>query len=183
MTKLRLASLYVRHQNTQSAVLHFINFPSLLLNMRLSALLKASYAYGGPYKLLFLNLRGGQFIGAILALSCYAWLLSILSSHHLAIASGNKAIVGIGTYLSIYILASMPAIWLYFEKAWFEWASMGGDMLGVAGSIAIAVLTRGSTSACSGLFVAGEEAHIGKSTGQRACKLQKVVFATGICNS
>ena len=151
--------------------------------MRLSALLKASYAYGGPYKLLFLNLRGGQFIGAILALSCYAWLLSTLSSHHLAIASGNKAIVGIGTYLSIYILASMSAIWLYFEKAWFEWASMGGDVLGVAGSIAIAVLTRGSTSVCSGLFVAGEEAQVGKSTGQQACKLQKVVFATGICNS
>ena len=152
--------------------------------MNLSALLKASYAYGGPYKLLFLNLRGGQFIGAILALSCYAWLLSTLSSHHLAIASANKAIVAIGTYLSIYILASMLAIWLYFEKAWFEWASMGGDVLAVAGSIAIAVLTRGSTSAaCSGLFVAGEEAQVGKSTGQQACKLQKVVFATGICNS
>ena len=57
-------------------------------------------------------------------------------------------------------------------------------MLAVAGSIAIAVLTRGSTSAaCSGLFVAGEEAQVGKSTGQQACKLQKVVFATGICNS
>ena len=57
-------------------------------------------------------------------------------------------------------------------------------MLGVAGSIAIAVLTRGSTSAaCSGLFVAGEEAQVGKSTAQQACKLQKVVFATGICNS
>lgn len=151
--------------------------------MGLSALLEGSYAYGGPYKLLLLNLRGGQFIGAILAVSCYAWLLSTLSSHHLAIASSNKAIVGIGSYLSIYILASMPAIWLYFEKAWFEWVSMGADVLAVAGSIAIAVLTRGSTSACSGLFVAGEEAQVGMSTVSQACKLQKVVFATGICNS
>jgi len=155
--------------------------------MNLSALLKASHAYGGPYKLLLLNLRGGQFIGAILALSCYAWLMSTLASHHLAIASSNKAIVGLGTYLSIYILASMPAIWLYFEKAWFGWASMSGDVLGVAGSIVIAVLTRGSTrgstSACSGPFLAGEEARVGMNTVQQACKLQKVVFATGICNS
>jgi len=151
--------------------------------MNLSALLKASHAYGGPYKLLLLNLRGGQFIGAILALSCYAWLMSALASDHLAIASSNKAIVGLGTYLSIYILASMPAIWLYFEKAWFGWASMSGDVLGVAGSIVIAVLTRGSTSACSGLFLAGEEAKVGMNTVQQACKLQKVVFATGICNS
>ena len=151
--------------------------------MNLSALLKASHAYGGPYKLLLLNLRGGQFIGAILALSCYAWLISVLSSHHLAVPSNNKAIVGLGTYLSIYILASMPAIWLFFEKAWFGWVSMSGDVLGVAGSIAIAVLTRGSTRACSGLFTAGEEAQIGPSIVQQACKLQKVVFATGICNS
>ena len=56
-------------------------------------------------------------------------------------------------------------------------------MLGVAGSIAIAVLTRGSTSVCSGLFIAGEEAQVGVHIVQQACKLQKVVFATGICNS
>ncbi len=151
--------------------------------MNLSALLKASYAYGGPYKLLLLNLRGGQFIGAILALSCYAWLMSVLSSRHLAIASSNKAIVGLGTYLSIYILASIPATWLYFKKAWFRWASMSGDVLGVAGSIAVAVLTRGSTSTCKGLFTAGEDVQVGASNMQEACKLQKVVFATGICNS
>ena len=151
--------------------------------MEISALINASYAYGGPYKILLLNLRGGQFIGAILALSCYAWLTSVLSSHHLAIASANKAIVGLGSYLSIYILASMPVTWLYFEKAWFGWATMGADLLGVAGSIAVAVLTRGSTSACSGLFVQGEEVQLGMSSVQQACKLQKVVFATGICNS
>ena len=155
--------------------------------MNPSALLKASYAYGGPYKLLLLNLRGGQFIGAILALSCYAWLASVLSSHQLAIAPADEAIVGLGAYLSIYILVSMPATWLYFEKEWFAWASMGGDVLGVAGSVAVAVLTRGSTgastSACSGPFINGEEAQLGGSNVEQACKLQKVVFATGICNS
>ncbi len=61
---------------------------------------------------------------------------------------------------------------------------MGGDILAVGGSIAIAVLTRGSISAiCSGLFVAGEEGQVGAGDVQQACKLQKVVFATGICNS
>ena len=151
--------------------------------MDMSALINASYAYGGPYKLLLLNLRGGQLIGTILAFSCYAWLISTLSSHHLAIASANKAIVGLGSYLSFYLLASMPATWLYFEKAWFAWATMGADLLAVAGSIAIAVLTRGSTSDCSGLFVGGEKAQLKMSTTSEACKLQKVVFATGVCNS
>ncbi len=60
---------------------------------------------------------------------------------------------------------------------------MSGDILGVAGSIAVAVFTRGSTSACSGLFTNGEEAQLEVSSVQQACKLQKVVFATGICNS
>lgn len=155
----------------------------MLPKMKMAAVVRASYPYGGPYKLLLLNLRGGQFIGAILALSCFAWLISALSSRHLAITSSNKAIVGLGTCLSIYILASMPAIWLYLEKAWLGWASMSGDVLGVVGSITIAALTRGSTSACSGLFIAGEEAQVGASDMQQACKLQKVVFATGICNS
>ena len=79
----------------------------------------------------------------------------------------------------------MLAIWLYlFEKGWVEWASLGGDVLAIAGSIAVAVLARGATSAtCSGLFVGGEEAQVGMGTEQQACKLQKVVFATGICNS
>ncbi len=178
-----MVSLINKQTFLSTLLTSLIKFDSVLPNMKFSALINASYAYGGPYKILLLNLRGGQFIGAILALSSYAWLISVLSSHHLVIASRNEAITGIGTYLSIYILVSMPAIWLYFEKAWFAWASMSADMLGVAGSIAIAVLTRGSTSVCSGLFIAGEEAQVGVHIVQQACKLQKVVFATGICNS
>ena len=154
------------------------------LNMKFSAMITASHAYGGPYKLLLLQFRGGQFIGAILALSCYAWLISTLSSDHLPVAAGPKAIVGIGTFVSVYILAMMPATWFCFGPTWFDWANIAGDVLAVAGSIAVAVLTRGSTSNCSsGLFVNGEESQVSISVVQEACKLQKVVFATGICNS
>ncbi len=152
--------------------------------MKFSAFLKASDAYGGPYKLLLLSLRGGQFIGAILALSCYAWLISTLSSDQLAVNSSNKGVAGIGAYLSLYILISMPMTWLFLETAWFKCVSMGGDVLGIAGSIAVAVLTSGSTgTACRGLFVVGEELPLDSSDWLQACKLQKVVFATGICNS
>lgn len=151
--------------------------------MKLSTLLKASHSYGGPYKLLLLNLRGGQFIGAILALSCYAWIMSTISSHHLPVAAVNKAIVGLGTYISVYILASMPGTWYFFDKRWFEWANMVGDVVAVAGSIAVAVLTRGSTANCSGIFLGDEAAAVGMANMSQACKLQKVVFATGICNS
>ena len=151
--------------------------------MNLSALLAFSNKYGGPYKLLLLQLYGGAFIGAILGLSCYAWLISVLHIHHRASSSSDEAIVGIATYLTLYILAWIPLTWKFFEKSWFGWASIGGDVFATAGSIAIAVLTRGSTENCKGLLSLEDKMAVGAGNGSQACKLQNVVFATGVCNS
>lgn len=60
---------------------------------------------------------------------------------------------------------------------------MAGDFVAAAGSIAIAVLTRGSTKDCEGLLTAGGVLAVGVGNAAQACKLQKVVFATGVCNS
>lgn len=131
-----------------------------------------------------MNLRGGQSIGAILAFSIFAWIMSIHTTHHLSTPPTIKAVEGIAVYLTIYILASMPATWFYFERAWFEWGSMIGDVLGIAGSVAVAVLTRGSTGAsCTGLFTGADVAVVGMANVLEACKVEKVVFATGIANS
>lgn len=151
--------------------------------MQPSALLNASHNYGGPWKLLSMSLRGGQFIGATLALSIFAWLMAILSGQHLPTSHADKAVEGISAYLMVYILAWMPATWFCFERPWFWWGSTIGDIVGMAGSIAIAVLTRGSTMKCSGLFTKGETDILGVTNVQEACRLQKVVFATGISNS
>lgn len=53
-------------------------------------------------------------------------------------------------------------------------------VVGFAGSVALAVLTRGATMGCAGLFMVGEEAVVGLSLRNRACRLQKIVFANGI---
>lgn len=151
--------------------------------MKLATLLASTQRYGGPYKLLILQLLGGQLIGAILGLSCYAWLISVLHMHHQASSSGDNAIVGIATYVTIYILVWMPATWMFFARPWFGWASMLGDVIATAGSIAIAVLTKGSTENCAGLLTTQGMMAIGAGNAAQACKLQKVVFATGVCNS
>jgi len=151
--------------------------------MKFATLVTASQKYGGPYKLLILQLLGGQLIGALLALSCYAWLISVLHIHHQPSSSSDNAIVGIATYVTVYILAWMPATWLLFARPWFGWASMLGDAFATAGSIAIAVLTRGSTANCAGLLTMEAMAAIRVGNAAQACKLQKVVFATGVCNS
>lgn len=147
-------------------------------------LLQAAHVYGGPYKLLLILFRGGQIIGAILAFACYAWLVSNLSSRGLPVAASPKAIVALGTYVCAYLLILIPATCWYFDELWFDSANIAGDVLAVIGSIVVAVLTRGSTSNCNtGLFVAGERPQMPRNMTQQACKLQKVVFATGVCNS
>ena len=152
--------------------------------MKFSGLLQSSHAYGGLYKLFIVQFRGGQFIGAILCLACYAWLIANLSSRGLPLAASPKALVALGTYVSAYLLVLTPATWRYFDQLWFDSVNIAGDALAIAGSIAVAVLTRGASSNCStGLFVVGEEPQVPTNTTQEACKLQKVVFATGICNS
>ena len=152
--------------------------------MNLSRLLQASHAYGGPYKLLLVQFRGGQFIGAILALASYAWLIANLSSRGLPVAASPKALVALGSCVSAYLLVLTPATWRYFDQLWFDSVNIAGDSLAIAGSIAVAVLTRGSTRNCgTGLFVNAEESQVPTNIVQQACKLQKVVFATGICNS
>ena len=60
---------------------------------------------------------------------------------------------------------------------------MGGDVVATAGSMAVAVLTRGSTANCAGLLSAEDMMAIGVGNASQACKLQKVVFAAGVCNS
>lgn len=151
--------------------------------MNLAGLLTLSQKHGGPWKLLILQLLGGQLIGALLALSCYAWLIATLHTHHQAASQSDEAIVGIATAITIYILAWMPATWYCFHRPWFGWMSIAGDVLATAGSIAVAVLTRGSTEDCKGLLTAGAMGAIGAGSAAQACKLQKVVFATGVCNS
>jgi hypothetical protein len=147
-------------------------------------LLRASNAFGGPYKFLLMNLRGGQLVGAILAFACYAWLISTLTPKHLQVEPADGAIVGLGAWVSVYIVASMVAIGIAFQTAWCDWLNLVGDLLAVAGSVAVAVLTRESTGVCGGLFTgAMEEARVGAADVSQACKLQKVVFATGVCNS
>ena len=151
--------------------------------MNFSALLAMSHKYGGPWKLLLLNLLPGALIGSLLALSCYAWLISVLHIHHQPSSSGDNAIVGIATYVAIYVLAWTPATWFFFSRPWFGWASVGGDVVATAGSMAVAVLTRGSTANCAGLLTAEDMMAIGVGNASQACKLQKVVFAAGVCNS
>ena len=152
--------------------------------MNLSNLLQASHAYGGPYKLLLVQFRGGQFIGAILALACYAWLITSLSSRNLPVVPSSKAIVALGTYLSTYLLILMGTTWKFFDQVWFDTVNIAGDILAIVASVAVAVFTRGSTINCStGLFVSGEERLVPVNITHQACKLQKVVFATGVCNS
>jgi hypothetical protein len=151
--------------------------------MTLSGLLAASHKYGGPWKLLLLNLLPGALIGALLAMSSYAWLISVLHIHHRASSSSDDAIVGIATYIAIYVFAWTPATWFFFSKPWFGWASIGGDVVATAGSIAVAVLTRGSTGNCTGLLSPEDIMAVGTKNASQACKLQKVVFATGVCNS
>jgi len=53
---------------------------------------------------------------------------------------------------------------VHFAEDWFRLTSMSGNMLGVAGSIAVAVFTRGTANACSGLQIKGEEMRLGSKT-------------------
>lgn len=151
--------------------------------MKSANILSATEKYGGPFKLLILQFLGGQLIGSLLALSCYAWLISILHIHHQSSSSSSSAIVGIASYITIYILACLPATWLFFTRPWFAWVSITGDVIATAGSIAVAVLTRGSTANCAGLLTTQDAMAIAAGNSAEACKLQKVVFATGVCNA
>jgi hypothetical protein len=148
----------------------------------LPALLKMSNKFGGPWKFLLMNLRGGQIQGTILSFSIFAWIISNLSSHNLHASSVDVAALVISVYLATYILASILATHFCFGRSWLAYVNMVGDVIGIAGSIVVAVLLHPSAANCNVQFMISEGQIISMSHATKACSLQKVVFAANITN-
>lgn len=148
----------------------------------LPALLQFSNKFGGPWKFLLMNLRGGQIQGTILSFSIFAWIISQLSSHNLHVSSVDVAVVVISVYLATYILASMLATHFYFGRSWLAYINMVGDVVGIAASIVVGVLLHPSAASCNVQFMKSEKGATSMSYATKACSLQKVVFAANITN-
>jgi len=152
--------------------------------MQLSTLLKMTDRFGGFWKFLLLNLRGGQFIGGIISFSVYAWVMGLLRHRHLATPMSDESAEGLAAFVMVYTFVSVPAMWFLFGKLWFDYVLLLLDSIAMASSIGIAVLSKGATMNCKGLFLSdAEKAMLGTDLGNRACKLQKIAFATGVSNS
>jgi hypothetical protein len=148
----------------------------------LPALLELSHKFGGPWKFLLMNLRGGQIQGTILSFSIFAWIISKVSSHNSHVSSADVAVLVIGVYLATYILASMVATQLYFGRSWLVYINLVGDVIGIAGSIVVAVLLHPLAANCNVNFMILEGEAISMGYATKACSLQKVVFAANITN-
>jgi hypothetical protein len=148
----------------------------------LPALLKFSHKFGGPWKFLLMNLRGGQIQGTILSFSTFAWIISNLSSHNSHVSSADLAVLVISIYLATYIGASMVATHLYFGRPWLAYVNLLGDVVGIAGSIVVAGLLHPSAANCNIRFMILEGEAISMGFTTKACSLQKVVFAANITN-
>jgi uncharacterized protein YqgC (DUF456 family) len=129
-----------------------------------------------------MNLRGGQIQGTILSFSIFAWIISSLSIHSFDFSSGDVAVLVIAVYLTAYILASMLATHFYFGRSWLAYVNLVGDVIGIGGSIAVAVLLHPSAGNCNVQFMIREAEVISMSHATKACSLQKVVFAANITN-
>jgi len=147
------------------------------------ALLELSQKFGGPWKFLLMNLRGGQVQGVILTFSIFAWIISSLSGHDFNRMSTDVAVLVIAVYLTTYILACMLATHLYFGRLWLAYGTMVGDVIGIGASIAVAVLLHPSAANCDVQFMKVEGEILSMSHATKACSLQKVAFAANITNS
>ena len=129
-----------------------------------------------------MNLRGGQLPGVILTFSIFAWIISSLSDHNLHISSVDVTALVIAVYLTTYLLASMVATYLHFGRPWLACVSIVGDVIGIAGSVAVAVLLHPSAANCNVQFMMAEGEMISMSHATKACSLQKVAFAANVTN-
>ncbi|CAO1596965.1 hypothetical protein XANCAGTX0491_000792 [Xanthoria calcicola] len=121
-------------------------------------------------------LRFVELLGSILILGITSYWLAILTRRNDPIPTWTKAVEGIAGGAVLYTAFAVLLTVFLGGKTFFAFLAVLLDVLFVAGMVAIAVMTRGGTSSCSG---DNPPSPIG--SGERtSCRLQTAVFAVAI---
>lgn len=108
-------------------------------------------AFGSVVLRVFGNgIRILQFLASAVILGIFSYYLSVLTDHHLKIATWIRAVEGLSGAATLYALLGSLFTLCLAGITFFGFIAMVLDVCFVGAMIAIAVLTRDGTQTCSG---------------------------------
>lgn len=133
-----------------------------------------------------LAIRVLQFLDAAVILGIFSYYLAVLAQHQLHIETWVKAVEGLAGAATLYGLLGVIFVCCLGGVAFFAFLAVVLDVCFTGAMIAIAVLTRQGTAACSGRV----DTPVGSGNANQpspaqlnlgmACRLEKVTFAVAV---
>lgn len=143
--------------------------------------------FGGVFlRFCGLAIRVLQFLDAAVILGIFSYYLAVLAQHHLPIDTWVRAVEGLSGAATLYGLLGVIFVCCLGGVAFFAFVAIVLDVCFTGAMIAIAILTRQGTKACTGTVdtpvgtgKASAASKVQLNFGM-ACKLEKVTFAVAV---